>query len=49
MKGSVAKYVITGSKRPRWRYRIDAGLDRMASASEKVKAASLKSLKPATP
>jgi integrase len=27
MKGSVTKYTIVGSKRPRWRYRIDAGKD----------------------
>jgi len=27
MKGSVTKYVIKGSSRPRWRYRIDAGRD----------------------
>jgi integrase len=27
MKGSVTKYSITNSSRPRWRYRIDAGKD----------------------
>ncbi len=27
MRGSVTKYVIKGSSRPRWRYRIDAGRD----------------------
>jgi integrase len=27
MKGSVTKYAIAGSSRPRWRYRIDAGTD----------------------
>jgi integrase len=27
MKGSVTKYTVKGSSRPRWRYRIDAGRD----------------------
>ena len=27
MKGSVTKYTVKGSSRPRWRYRIDAGKD----------------------
>jgi integrase len=27
MKGSVTKYVVTGSSRPRWRYRISVGRD----------------------
>lgn len=27
MKGSVSKYSVTGSSRPRWRYRIDSGVD----------------------
>ena len=27
MKGSVTKYTVKGSSRPRWRYRIDAGSD----------------------